>query len=62
MTSQSQSVNKRLVAGDISACGTEGFGKSAHEDIDRTWRNIEVVRDASAVRAKSANGVCFIDE
>lgn len=51
-----------LFGGDVAAVGTEGFGKSAHEDIDVAGINTEEIADTAATGAQSTDGVSFVNE
>ena len=57
-----KTVDNLLLASDIPSSGTEGLRERAHEDIDITRVDTEVVRDPTTARAHGNNRVSLVDE
>jgi hypothetical protein len=55
-------VDERLVSCDVPSSCTKGLCKCSHEDIDTPGVDAKVVCNTTAVRAKSTNGMGFVDE
>ena len=59
---KAKTVDDCLAASDVAARSTKRLGERAHEDVDVTGVDSEVVRDAPAARAHSTDRVRFVDE
>ena len=54
-------INDGLVAGNITTSSTKRFGEGTHQDIDVRRIHAEKVTNATAIFAKGANAVSFIN-
>ena len=62
MSIYAEPVDERLVPRDVPSSCTEGLCKCSHEDIDIPRVDAKVVCNTTAVRAKSTNGMGFVNE
>lgn len=61
MITKAKVINDRLVAGNITTSRTKRFGKGTHQNIDIRRIHAEKVTNATAIFAKGADAVSFID-
>jgi hypothetical protein len=62
VTSDAQSVNEDFGTSDVTACSSKRFGECAHQDINVSGIDTEVICDTATVRAYRANRMSLIDE
>lgn len=62
MSTEAEAVDEGFIACNVSTCGTEGFGKCAHENVYRTRGDTEVVCNTPAVRSEGTNRVSLVNK